>query len=293
MIKIKDFFINFFRLTRPLSNVKNIALVLVAFYFSKSEFNFWLIFWPLISLSLVCSAFYTFNTISDFDSDKNNENKKHYSEAASYFGQKKGFAIFLSFLIAGLFIGYFVNLYFFVFLLFLALTDFLYSFKFSRFKEKFILDVLFGASFTFLLRFLAFWFVFSSSFPPLLVLSGLFFGKSAGYFLYKSFDYPYLLNKNIKNSVTILSKKTKIIVSILFWALAFISYAALCFNYYLNITLLGALPPRFLLLTIFAIIPLAVIYLSFFNIIKTEVKKLRILGYIYWLAVMVIILKLL
>ena len=287
------FWANFFRLTRPLSNIKNIALILVAFYFSKSEFNSQLFFWSLISLSLVCSAFYVFNTISDFDSDKNNENKKHYLEAVRYFGRKKSFVIFFALLIAGLFIGYFINFYFVIFLLFLALTNFLYSFKFARFKEKFILDVLFGASLTFLLRFLAFWFVFSSFFPPLLVLSGLVFAKSAGYFLYKSLDYPYLLNKNIKNSVTILTEKTKIIISILLWALAFISYAALCFNYYLNITLLGALPPRFLLLTIFAIIPLIVIYLSFFNVIKTEVKKLRMFGYIYWLAVMVIILKLL
>jgi len=118
------FWINFFRLTRPLSNVKNIALILVAL---------------------------------------NNENKNHYSEAVSYFGQRKSFVIFFALLIAGLFIGYFINLYFFV----------------------------------------------------------------------------------------------------------------------------------FLLLAIFAIVPLTIIYLSFFNIIKTEIKKLRIFGYIYCLAVMVIILKLL
>lgn len=288
-----DFLINFFRLTRPLSNVKNIALILIAFYFSKSEFNLRLFFWSLISLSLVCSAFYALNTISDFNSDKNNENKKHYLEAVRYFGQKRSFVIFITLLAAGLFVGYFINLYFFIFLLFLALTSFLYSFKYTRFKERFILDVLFGASLPFLFRFLAFWFVFSSSSPPLLVLSGLIFSKSAGYFLYKSLDCPYLLNKNIKNSVTILSKKTKIITSIILWGVAFASFALLCFNSYFKIGLLGILPPRFLLLAIFAIIPLAVIYLSFFNIIKVEVRKLRTLGYIYWLAVMIIILKLL
>ncbi len=288
-----EFLINFFRLTRPLSNVKNIVLLLLAFYFSKSEFNLQLFFWSLASLSLVCSAFYVYNTMSDFDLDKNNENKKHYLKAIDYFGEKKSFAIFITFLIVGLFIGYFISFYFFIFLLFLALTDFLYSSKYTRFKERFILDVLFGASLTFLFRFLAFWFVFSSYFPPLLVLSGLVFGKSAGYLLYKSLDYPYLLNKNIKNSVTILSKKTKIIFSVSLWVVAFISFILLCFNSYFKIEFLGVLPPRFLLLIVFAIIPLVVLYLSFLNIIKIEVRRLRMVGYIYWLVVIIIILKLL
>lgn len=287
-----EFWINFFKLTRPLSNVKNIALFFIAFYFSKSEFILQLFFWSLTSLSFVCSAFYVFNTLSDFNLDKSNKNKKHYLEAVQYFGQKKSFVIFFILLFAGLFIGYFINLYFFVFLLLVALTNFLYSFEYTRFKERFVIDILFGAFLTFLFRFLAFWYIFSNSFPPLLVLSGLVFSKSAGYLLYKSFDYPYLLDEKVKNSITFLNKKTKNIISILLWAFAIISYVALCLNYYFNIALLGVLPPRFLFLAIFAIIPLAIIYLSFFNLIKIEIRKLRILGYIYWLLVMIIVLRL-
>ncbi len=290
---MNNFLINFFRLTRPLSNVKNVALILIAFYFSKSRFDLKIFLEALISLSLVCSAFYAFNTLSDIYLDKDNKNKKHYLEPITYFGKNKSFFIFLTLLIAGLLIGYFVNLYFFLFLFFLSLTNFLYSFKYTRFKERFILDILFGAFFTFLFRFLAFWFVFSKATPPLLVLSVLVFSKSAGYFLYKSLDYSYLSSKNIKNSITVSNKKAKVFISILLWALAFLSFVALCVNYYFKIALLGALPPRFLLLIIFAIIPLAVIYLAFFNIVKIEIRKLRTLGYIYWLAIMIIILELL
>ncbi|MEK7658403.1 MAG: UbiA family prenyltransferase [Patescibacteria group bacterium] len=280
------FLINLFKLTRPLSNVKNIAIVVLAFYFSKKGFDLWLFSGSLISLSLVCSAFYAYNTLSDFDLDKDNKNKKHYLEAVNYFGKNKSFIIFITLLIAGLFIGYFINLYFFIFLLLLALTDFSYSFKYTRFKEKFILDILFGASFTFLFRFLAFWFVFSSAFPPLLVVAGLVFAKSGGYFLYKSLDYQYLLKENIKNSITILNQKTKIIVSILFWVIALISFIFLCFNSYFKIGLIGELPFKFLFLGLLAVPPLAVIYLSVFGKIKIKIKNLRTAGYIYWAAVL-------
>ena len=64
--------INFLRLVRPLSNVKNIALIILAFYLSKANFNLTLFLAGFFSLSFVSSAFYAYNTLSDYNLDKNN-----------------------------------------------------------------------------------------------------------------------------------------------------------------------------------------------------------------------------
>ena len=282
-MRIADTFKASVNLARPLSNVKNIALIILVFYLSKTNFNLSEILSALFSLSLVCSAFYAFNAFSDYDSDKNNENKKHYLEAVRYLGREKSFVIFITLLIFGFIIGFFINVYFLLFLTLLALTNFLYSSEYFRLKEKFILDILFGAFFTFLFRFCAFWYVFSYSFPPLLAVSALVLGKSAGYLLYKDLDYKYLSANKIKNSITILSKKAKIIISALLWFFAFLSFIFLCFNYYFKIGFLGSLPISFLLLIPFFIPPILIIYFSVLDKIKIPVKILRIWSIIYWL----------
>lgn len=287
------FFINFLRLTRPLSNVKNIALIVLAFYLSKANFNLILFLAGYCSISFVCSSFYTYNALSDYNLDKKNKNKNHYSKAVNYFGKEKSFIIFISLLASGFIISFFINFYFLFFLVLLALTNFFYSSKRFRFKERFILDILFGAVLTFLLRFVALWFVFSFSFPPLLVMLALIFAKSAGYLLYKDLDYEYLLVAKVKNSITILAKKTKIVISGILWVLAFLSFFLLCFNSYSKIAFLGFLPLRFLLLIPFAIPPVVIIYFSSFGKIKIAVNILRIWGFAYWLIVTMIIIVLL
>lgn len=278
--KVFIFFKNFFRLARPLSNVKNIALIFLAFYVSEAELNVFKIILGFISVSLVCSAFYAFNTLSDYDFDKKNENKKHYLEAVEYFGKNNCFLIFIFLLASGIISAIFINIYFLSALLLLTLTDFLYSSKQIRFKEKFILDILFGAVFTFLFRFLAFWHIFSLSFPPLLVLAVLISGKSAGYLLYKEIDRPFLSAQNVKNSITFSRKSTIIFISVLLWIICLISIVLLCFG--------GRyLPVKFLFLLPFALPPLAMIYLSALSKAKTKIKFLRTLGFIYWILIII------
>lgn len=275
--KLSDLVLNFLRLTRPLSNVKNIALIILAFYFSKADFNLILFLAGFFSLSFVCSAFYVYNTLSDYNLDKNNKNKNHYSKAVDYFGEKISFIIFVLLLACGLIIGFFVNFNFLFVLILLALTNFFYSSKKFRFKEKVILDILFGATFTFLFRFVACWFIFSISTPPLLVIIALISAKSAGYLLYKEVDRSFLKDQNIKNSITIVKKETIIIVSTILWLICFLSLFFL----------------KFSVLIPLAIPPLVIIYLSALNKIKTKIKYLRIAGFIYWLFVLIIIYKLL
>lgn len=277
---MNNFLINLFRLTRPLSNVKNIALVLLAFYLSGQEFNLNKFILGIFSLSFACSAIYAYNAICDLEYDKNNKNKQHYSQAVYYFGEKYALIVILFLAAIGIFIGFYFNIYFLISLLALLITSFFYSSKYTRFKEKAGLDVLFGAALPFAFRFLAGWFVFSGSDPGLtpsfwLVILALVFAKTGGYLLYKEADRTYLEKLNIKNSITLLKKWTVILLSALCWVLAIASSFAV-------------LPVKFLFLIIFAIPPLVVIYLSVLGIIKTEIKHLRIWGFIYWILVIII-----
>ncbi len=276
------FFINLLRLTRPLSNVKNIALVLWAFYLSGEDFNLARVIAGIISLSLISSAVYAYNAISDIKLDKANKNKRQYSEAAQYFGEKGSLLAAFFLAVLGLALGFYINIYFVFSGAFLLLAGFLYSSPRVRFKEKVVLDVLFGAVFTFTARFAASWFIFSISAPPLLPIIFLISAKSGGYLLYKECDYPYLSAAGIKNTITALGNRTKIVLSAVFFFVSLLSFIFICLN-----------SPRFLFLIPFAVPPVAIIYLSAFNKLPYKISKLRVLGFAYWIIVLIIILSIL
>ncbi len=287
---IKEFFLNFFGLTKLLSNVKNIAIILLAFYLSNSVLDWRKLIIGIISLSLISSAIYIYNNLCDIKIDKYNEHKNYYSKAVMYFGEKYTLIFVVIFIVSGLYFGFIINFYFLISLIALLVTGFLYSFKYTRFKEKAILDVLFGATFTFLFRFIASWFIFSISTPPLLAMIALVSAKSAGYMLYKEVDRVFLTSLNIKNSITVANKKTIVVMSTLLWFLSFFSFVFLCLNAkYFNVRYLGKLPIKFLFLMPFAILPLTIIYLSVLNKIKIQIRHLRIMGFLYWILVIIII----
>lgn len=274
------FFVNFLRLTRPLSNVKNIAIVFLAFYLSGAPLNLNLLVLGAFALSLIFSGSYAYNAVSDYRVDKKNENKKRYSSAVDYFGKKGGLFISITLSVLGLLAGLAVNIYFFFSLAPIILTGFLYSWHKTRFKERIILDVLFGATFTILLRFVASWLIFKISFPPVLPIFGLVFLKNGGYMLYKGFDRQFLISLNIKNSITALSKNALAIISGLFFSLSIISFALLCLN--------STLPSQFLILLVFFIPPIVTQYFLFFNKIKTGLAQMRLLGYALMFLIVII-----
>lgn len=285
-----DFLINFFRLTRPLSNIKNIALVLLAFYFSGKSFILTDVIIGIVSLSFISSAVYAYNAANDVDIDKCNKNKEHYYKGVHYFGGKNSLTIIFLLVVVGLITSFFINIYFLITSIFFLLIGFLYSSKYTRFKEKVILDVLFGATFTFLFRFVASWFIFLISFPPLLPTIALVSAKTGGYLLYKQIDRPFLMSLNIRNSITVFKRKTLIIASVFFWIITFLSFFILCLNSrYFNIEFLGVLPINFLILILFVIPPLSVIYFYVFDKIKTKMSYLRTIGFCYWILVITII----
>ena len=282
--------VNFSRIVRPLSAIKNLALLLAAFYLSGETLNFPLFFLGFIWLSFITSSCYVFNSSNDLEIDENNINKRHYGQAVRYFGREKSFFIALILAVAGLIGGFFINAYFFVSLIVILAINFLYSSKITRFKERIVLDVLAGGFLSFSIRFVASWFVFKISAPPFLFLLALIFAKSGGYLLYKEFDREFLNSINVKNSITVLAKNASMPISMFFFVLAVLFFALTCFNgnlFYAPI--LGFLPRKFLWFLILIIPPLTISYLSAYNIIKADLLTLRRAGFVFWIIAVIII----
>jgi len=290
MARIKDSLTGLSRLVRPLSNIKNIVIVAVAFYFSGADFHLVSVLLGFFSLSFISSAIYGYNTINDLHLDQDNENKKYYAQGVQFFGERKSLTIVLFLTVMGLAVGIFLGYYFFIALIFLTASGFFYSSKYTRFKEKIVLDILFGASLTFLFRFIAAWFIFSNNFPALLPMLALVFGKTSGYLLYKGLDREYLLNKHIKNTITFISLKSLFIFSFSFAALTISSIVLMFFNStYFHVDALGYLPVRALFLIPFIIPPTVVIFFQIKEKTKFSNPFLRFCGYMYMLWVTITI----
>lgn len=285
------FFINFLRLTRPLSNAKTFAVIALAFYLSGKDFILDKLVLGALSLFLLFCGIYAYNTICDADPDKNNKNKRHYAESVSYFGEKSALAISFFLVIISFILGSLINIYFLSVLILSALTGFLYSSPKTRFKEKPVLDIIFGAALTFPLRFIASWFIFTVSFPPLLPIFGLAFLKSAGYMLYKMHDRAFLASRGIKNSVTLLSEKAVMAISALFFSLAGIFFTMLCLNGVIfNLVALGYLPFKFLVLLPLFVPPILLQYMALFKKITLSLSHARTIGFVLLLIIVIAVL---
>jgi len=184
----------------------------------------------------------------------------------------------------------FINFYFILASSCLLIIGFLYSYPRIRFKKKIVLDVLFSSGLTFAFRFVAAWFIFEISVPPLLPILTLAFVKSGGYMIDKEMDRTLLLRNKIRNSITVISKKTNIIISVILLSLSLVFSVLMCLNtQYFQKDFIGYLPQKFLILVLFAVPPIAVIYLKALNKIKINRKYLRIIGFLYSLLVLAVV----
>ncbi len=286
---------NFARLTRPLSNVKNAGIFLLAILLSRGLdlVDIYRNFLAFLSLSLVCSGIYAFNSYSDFDIDQNNENKKHYAEAVKYFDKRGALAISALCVLVGLFLGGMINVGFVSAIFLLALTGFLYSSSYFRFKEKYFLDILFGAALTFPLRFLAAWYANMAICPPIIILFALAAVKSAGFMIYKAQDRKYISDTGISNSFVVLSLNWIAAIS---FALFVFSFAVLLFLYnnpdYMRANGLMPIPDWIIRIMPLFILPIFVAYFKFYKFIKTGTDRLRQIGFVYAVVIILVALAL-
>ncbi len=272
-----EFLANFSRLARPLSSTKNILLAFLALFLSGAQTSWPRVIISILSVSLVFSANYAFNTLSDFEEDRKSKNKQHYSKAIDFFGERKVILIFWFLAALGILSGLLIN-YIFVFCLALILAaGYLYSSRVTRFKEKAILDILISGVITISLRFAAFWFVFRHSLPPVTPILALISAKSGGYILYKEFDREFFPESN-KNTIARLSKKLIVAASALLFFLAILFFIIMCFT--------GEIPFGLIFLVPLAIPPVSAVYLKVFNKIDIKDKNLRTIGFVYALLVL-------
>ena len=277
------FLLNLSRLLRPLSSVKNFFIALVVFAISPQGINLWMLFLGIISLSLVCCAVYAFNSVSDFQIDRKNPNKQHYSSAVAYFGSRVSIIIVIGFFLLGLAIGLGLGRNFVISLVLLALAGFLYSSPVTRFKDKPALDVLFAAALTYPLRFSALWFIGQQGFPPPLILLALSAAKSGGYIGYKQLDRGHFVR----------AEKFLIVLSVLlFFAVLVISvYLYLNPGYLLSFGL-RSFPREAVWFVPFIILPSIALYLKIFGFLRfVGIKQLRAAYLIYSVALVIIFVK--
>lgn len=282
---------HYLRLLRPLSSTKNVAVAMVAYYFCDNNNQFVRLGLIVIALSAVSSAMYALNSFYDLRLDSKNENKKTYSDAASFLGSGKIFRIIAFFLIVGLVIGFWMNILSGICLIGFFITAYIYSSPYFRFKEKIFLDVLFGAVLTFGLRFLACWFALGSGPVPLAALIALICGKSAGYLFYKMLDRDSLKANSIHNTATLFSATILLCVIIFFLIATFSAIIIMAVNPVGRLNWIGNVPFSFIYALPLSIPPLVIVFLQAFHFIHWKQSLLRTIGFFYLFVVSLFIWK--
>lgn len=270
--------------TRPLSNTRNLAMVLAALYFAGTAVSWLRVFLVLLALSCISSALYAYNAAADREQDRKIVNKARYASAAELLGPARIWRIVVSLLFLGGSVALLLGTPFFLLATALALVLFAYSSPAIRLKERPVLDVVFGGALTHPLRFAAAWAAFGIGPPPLLAMSGLLFAKAGGYLLYKAFDRDDLLRLGIQNSLTRLSLRQVVLLALGCTLLAGVSGVLMVANARWQIPRLGILPARALWLVVAVVPPLAVLCARALNVVHWRVHVLRRVGYVYWLV---------
>ena len=273
-------------LTRPLSSVKNAAVILLAYYLVGQPDGMRAPLLCFLALSLTCAGGYAYNTLTDRELDRKNQSKEHFAAATTLFGARATLTVSLLCVLAGALIAASLNIHVLAAVLLLALANFLYSWPRTRFKDHFLLDIIFGATLTLPLRFVAAWFLYSFTFPSLGVLVVLAAAKSGGYMLYKLLDVETYRSAGVHNSITRYRYTTVLHAGFALIILALAITLVLCLNsVFLILPVLGSAPFEILWLMPATLPTLIILYCRLAGVTRTPVKTLRRLGLLYGLAV--------
>jgi 4-hydroxybenzoate polyprenyltransferase len=282
-----------YMVTRPLQHIKNVAIVLLAYVLVADRPTWQETTLAIVALSLVFSGAYTLNSLCDTARDRESFHKRKYYEAIQGLGRTASGWIAGILMAAGVALGFFLSVPFVIMLLLIVIVTTVYSMPPLRFKDRRVLDVLFGGMLTFPLRFVAGWFAFSLTWPPLLPVLALFVAKVAGYLLVKVPDRKEMQLKKVKNSITGLSRVSLIVIASIAGLLAVLSFVVLGLNSIWHIPYIGELP----LVTLYlipAVTPLFVYEYVF--AIKGKLKRqdlVHLFGVIYALGLVALVLWLL
>jgi len=199
--------LNYFRLARLDYWFKNIFVIVGLFFFiilSNKEniiifHNFYLIILSLASICLICSSNYVMNEIVDLKTDKFHSIKKSRPLVSKKISIGAAKIFYVCLLFFGLFFGLFINKVFFLLLIILIFSGFIYNLEPIKVKNITYLDVVFE-SFNIVIRFMLGWYILNTNYvPPLSIL--LIFWFTGGFLMTmkRYAEYDFLSKKNLIN----------------------------------------------------------------------------------------------
>lgn len=267
---------------RPLSNVKNAALIALASIMTgTTDIVAMLLVFAL--LSLACSSAYAFNALTDIEADRVSATKKTYSVAAAALGGTRLTAIISGLSLAAVLIALRLNWASAAAAALLWLNMMAYSHPKIRLKEKPMWDVLSGAALTYPLRFACAWYALSAEPLPLGTMLMLGTAKSAGFLLYKEQDRDTFLHRSIRNTVTALSAFQVRLTSVVLGLSSLALFFAMCMYRGPYADMIGILPQKTPLLLVLALPPLAIASMQKKgNFMRYDARMLRAAGLTYF-----------
>lgn len=257
------------------SGVKNVVIVVIAAYFAGAETHTAAIILVSFSLTCITSAMYAYNALTDVKIDAKNPNKQHRSRAARTLPESTVHALIFILITTGALLSVTLSILSALAHVLLATELFLYSSPLTRFKERPLLDVVFGAVLSFSFRYFGAWYALSTGAPPLWPLAALVLAKCGGFMLYKELDRKTLEGASVQNSITLLPPAATT-------TLALISVAA-------AVAVVQFAAPGLASFLPLAAPPLAIILAQRFRVITVRQCFLRSAGLLYFLTIAAIL----
>ena len=232
-----------------------------------------------ISVALLWSALYTLNDYMDIEVDKLHPTKKLRPIPSGLIPPLHSIVFFLLLISSSFFLAFQINVFFALVLSLMTLNQFCYTLKPFEFKKRKIVDLISGSMVNPLLRFYAGWLLFIPFFnAPILILLfivGLQFG---GFTLYRLNSKTLETKLKYKSSVVRYETRDLQKASAMAIIISLLSFSLLFINFYLEIlpSVLGFLPPQFLL-TALSAFPFLKNYMNaVFNPLEADINVL------YW-----------
>jgi len=244
---------NIIRSCRPLLWLKTLWVMLLASYlfFNKlPPIKEFLIGFVILG-PLMWSGLYILNDLSDINVDKYHNEKRNRPIIAGKLSKKIALTVSVFMISISLILASLINLFFFFAVLLTLINQLTYTLKPFRFKESANWDFISCGMLGQILRFLAGWFLFTTSFNiPILGLIFVTLTKTSGFLFYRLHHYDLEKKLKYKSSVITYNKNRVKILAFTLMFLAIISFFLMLLNdKFLNITQLGSLPFNLIYLT--------------------------------------------
>jgi len=200
---------------------------------------------------LMWSGLYILNDLSDINVDKFHNEKKNRPIIAGKISKKTGIIMAIILISLSLVLSTLINLFFFIAVLFTLINQLTYTLKPFRFKESANWDFISCGMLGQILRFLAGWFLFTTSFNiPILALIFVTLTKTSGFLFYRLHHYDLEKKLKYKSSVITYNKNRVKILAFTLMFIAIISFFLMLLNdKFFKIQSIGILPFNLIYLT--------------------------------------------